>query len=237
MVPSKSLLLLYGKIYKKYRTINSILTIGFDEVWRRISVLKIKSIVKDRDVRVLDCACGCGDMTYHLKKVLNKATIYAVDGNERMLEIAKKRVPGVVFVLSNCVELPFPEGFFDIVVVSFATRNLYYSDVGEGIFLEIARVLKKDGIFVSLETSFPDNFLLSLLFRVYLSFIFSILFIFMSKDEKGAYLFLKNSILKFKSKDLTSRISSLFTLKKEIKLFPYVVSLCVFIKRTSQVYD
>lgn len=231
MVPSKLLISMYNIIYKNYRFINSVLTFGFDEWWRKKAVLKMKRFIKDEEgVNILDCACGCGDMTFHIKKVFKNAAIYAVDGNESMLDIAKKRVSGVNFKIAVCDNLPFEDSYFDAIVVSFATRNFYYSCESKKIFSEFSRVLKKDGIFFSLETSYPDNFFLALLFKVYISFIFKILFLFLDNSEKAAYLFLKSSVLKFKSSDLEKKVSDLFIIK-EIKLFPYVVSLFICVKR------
>lgn len=58
--------------------------------------------------RTLDVACGTGFLTRHLRGVVT-----AFDQSERMLAIARERVPDATFAQGDALELPFGERSFD----------------------------------------------------------------------------------------------------------------------------
>ncbi|MCX7905688.1 MAG: class I SAM-dependent methyltransferase [Elusimicrobiales bacterium] len=233
---ASKIVLFYNYIYGKYRIINSIITFGLDNLWRKKAVKIITRYIKDsKDTKIADCGCGCGDMTFYLKKFFKKSSIIGIDGNLNMISIAEKKVRDVTFLKAELENLPFEDESFDAVIVSFATRNIYYSENREKIFSEIYRVLKKNGIFFSLETTYPDNIFLSFVFKIYIEFIFALLFIFISLNEKKAYSFLKLSILRFKDKYFIERISNMFCIKR-VLFIPYVVSLNICFKRSYQFF-
>jgi ubiquinone/menaquinone biosynthesis C-methylase UbiE len=58
--------------------------------------------------RTLDVACGTGFLTRHLE-----GEIVGIDASERMLEIARERVPDGEFFTADALELPFENGSFD----------------------------------------------------------------------------------------------------------------------------
>jgi SAM-dependent methyltransferase len=59
----------------------------------------------------LDVACGTGFLTRHLT-----GAITGLDQSERMLEIARERVPGATFVRGDGLALSFADGTFERVV-------------------------------------------------------------------------------------------------------------------------
>ena len=61
--------------------------------------------------RTLDVACGTGFLTQHLR-----GEIVGLDQSERMLAIARERLPGAAFVHGDALApLPFPDASFDRV--------------------------------------------------------------------------------------------------------------------------
>jgi ubiquinone/menaquinone biosynthesis C-methylase UbiE len=62
-------------------------------------------------VRTLDVACGTGFATRWLR-----GEVVGLDQSERMLAIARERIPHARFVLGDALELPFPDGAFERVV-------------------------------------------------------------------------------------------------------------------------
>jgi ubiquinone/menaquinone biosynthesis C-methylase UbiE len=58
--------------------------------------------------RTLDVACGTGFLTRHLH-----GEIVGIDASERMLEIARERVPNGEFLTADALDLPFDDGSFD----------------------------------------------------------------------------------------------------------------------------
>jgi demethylmenaquinone methyltransferase/2-methoxy-6-polyprenyl-1,4-benzoquinol methylase len=60
--------------------------------------------------RTLDIACGTGFLTRHLP-----GEITALDQSERMLDIARGRVPDATFVQGDALALPFEDSSFERV--------------------------------------------------------------------------------------------------------------------------
>jgi demethylmenaquinone methyltransferase/2-methoxy-6-polyprenyl-1,4-benzoquinol methylase len=61
----------------------------------------------------LDVACGTGFLTRHLP-----GEVTALDASERMLEVARERMPSAALVRGDALELPFADDSFDRVFTS-----------------------------------------------------------------------------------------------------------------------
>lgn len=59
-------------------------------------------------VSVLDVACGTGFLTRHLR-----GEVTALDQSDRMLDVARERIPGASFVQASGLALPFEDRAFD----------------------------------------------------------------------------------------------------------------------------
>jgi len=73
-------------------------------------------------LRTLDVACGTGFLTKHLR-----GEVVGLDASERMLELARGRVPNATFVHGEALALPFEDGEFDRVFTSY-----FYCHLEEG---------------------------------------------------------------------------------------------------------
>ncbi len=92
--------------------------------------------------RLLDVGCGAA---VHIKKYLSKGAVcYGMDISEAMIEMAKKNCPDVEFKVGSMKTLPYKNSFFDIVTASL---SIDYIKNQIPVFKEIARVLKKGGLF------------------------------------------------------------------------------------------
>lgn len=140
---------MFDSIAPVYDRLNHILSFGIDRYWR-------KKLVRTVDVsgvrKVLDVACGTGDVSLALKK--RGMEVVGVDISDKMLAIAGKKVPGVDFVDGDASDLPFPDSTFDAVTVAFGIRNF---DKRDKCICELRRVLKDGGILAVLEFSIPGN--------------------------------------------------------------------------------
>jgi ubiquinone/menaquinone biosynthesis C-methylase UbiE len=91
--------------------------------------------------------------------------LYAVDGSEKMLEMAKKRARElgmeVKFRVAKAESLPFPDNYFDTVVSSFVFCTV---PEPEKSMEEIKRVLKPSGRAIFLEHTKSDSRLVDCLF-------------------------------------------------------------------------
>jgi ubiquinone/menaquinone biosynthesis C-methylase UbiE len=93
--------------------------------------------------RLLDVGCGPG---IHLQEYVSRgATCFGVDISERMLELARSRVPEASFTLADAYTLPFSDGEFDIITSSFVLDHC--KDL-PGAVKETRRVLKEGGLFI-----------------------------------------------------------------------------------------
>jgi demethylmenaquinone methyltransferase/2-methoxy-6-polyprenyl-1,4-benzoquinol methylase len=72
------------------------------------------------------------------------------------------------FTLADASHLPFPNETFDLVTISFATRNINVSKKTLlERFREFHRILRRGGRFVNLETSQPPSWLVRRAFHLY----------------------------------------------------------------------
>jgi SAM-dependent methyltransferase len=90
--------------------------------------------------RVLDVACGTGNAA--AVAAARGARVTGLDGSERLLEVARERVPGGEFVHGDAAQLPFEDGAFDAAVSVF---GMIFAEPAERAAAEIARVVRPGG--------------------------------------------------------------------------------------------
>jgi len=214
---------LYDLIYKKYVFFNFFITLGLDRYWRRICLKKIYSVTP-KPRRVLDICAGTGDMTMLLEKKFNSAEIYALDANKNMLSIAEKRLRRTHLVNSQLSDMPFDDNFFDLIVISFATRNIFYDKDLNSSLREIKRVLKNGGFFISLETTNYESSFMNFFMNIYVSTMIGIVNFF-NPNYREAYMFLKSSSLRFNAMVFADKLKNFFSDVCCVKLFPGCASI------------
>ncbi len=192
---------LYKDVASTYETVNHVATFGLDMRWRKKAV---KSITAPNGKLWLDVCCGTGEMSQNLaKRAKNSTRIYSVDFSYSMISYAKKKQydQKVVFALADVGFLPFPDETFDLVTISFSTRNLNLTQ-NEMLsnLTEIFRVLKPQGQFLNLETSQPSARLLRKAFHFYVRKIVEPVGSLISGSRSG-YKYLAYTIPRFYSRD------------------------------------
>ena len=190
---------MFDEVSSNYDFLNRILTFGLDIRWR-IKVVKIvNNHSKNKEnKKFLDIATGTGDLAIMLAKIKD-SKIIGLDISKGMLDVGIKKVKDknldkqIDMVLGDSEKLPFNDDTFDAITVGFGVRNFEDLDLG---LQEIHRVLKKDGVFVVLETSQPEKFPMKQLFKFYSKYVIPTVGGLFSKDKK-AYDYLPESAAKF----------------------------------------
>jgi len=143
---------MFDRIARRYDLANHLLSGGIDFWWRYRAAEMVKAWEPDR---VLDLACGSGDLALAIKRKLPDAAITAADFSREMLAMAHRK--GVQrTVLADALHLPFGDGSFECVTVAFGLRNM--ADWSAAL-RETARVLTSSGHLLVLDFSTPRGIL------------------------------------------------------------------------------
>jgi len=193
----KPLLAMFNMVPKHYDLVNRMLTLGFDERWRRRTA---KLCLDAKPAQVMDICCGTGDMALHLAKMApDGVEITGVDYCEPMLEVARVKAKSrglehkVSFHIGEVANLPYAAGHFDVVTVSFGFRNLTYRNPMRYKYLtEILRVIRRGGQVMILETCQPHLAPIRMLYHFYLTKLSSRIGALLS-GQRGPYRYLGQS--------------------------------------------
>lgn len=228
----------YDAIAGRYELVNGFLTLGLDGLWRRKAVsfapAKRGQAPATRPLKALDACCGTGDMTELLSRRLPAGSrVTGADFNAAMLSRARARLPGLEFFEAPASALPFPDEEFDLVTVSFATRNLASSSEGLAACLrEFLRVLRPGGTFIQVESSIPPSAFVRFFFRLYVRGMISFAAALLPRESRAAYRYLGSSVLTFMDADAMTReiLSAGFTQARYERLFPGAVAVHIATK-------
>jgi demethylmenaquinone methyltransferase/2-methoxy-6-polyprenyl-1,4-benzoquinol methylase len=188
---------LFSEVPDRYELINHIITLGLDRRWRCKAADRASACGGKKWV---DVCTGTGEMAFTLlARAADGMSVKAVDFSAPMLRKAMENplASGVQFVESQANSLPFDNDEFDLLTISFATRNI---NTSENHLLECLeefhRVLKPGGRFINLETSQPESKLIRTLFHLYVRNVVRTVGGTLS-TSKAAYRYLSHTIPKF----------------------------------------
>lgn len=197
---------IFSEVARTYDLTNRILTFGLDTLWRKKAA---EIAASSGGARWLDVCSGTAKMAGSLyKHAKPKTQIVATDFCFPMLRQAVKKAENkrISFCVSNADTLPFADNTFDLVTISFATRNINISqEVLLRHFQEFRRVLKPKGRFINLETSQPLSMGLRRLFHFYVRSAVKPIGYLIS-GSKAAYAYLSYTVPRFFSAEELSRI-------------------------------
>jgi len=138
---------MFDDVAAKYDLTNDVLSLGQARLWRRAVA---DAVAARPGERVLDLAAGTA--TSSLPFVEAGAFTVPCDFSLGMLREGKRRHPWMPLTAGDATRLPFADGVFDAVTISFGLRNV--SDV-DAALAELRRVTKPGGRVLVCEFSHP----------------------------------------------------------------------------------
>jgi demethylmenaquinone methyltransferase / 2-methoxy-6-polyprenyl-1,4-benzoquinol methylase len=156
---------MFDDISGKYDFLNTILSFGQDNRWRKKAITEIP-----KDGLILDLCAGGGEMAREILSQNNfRGEVIITDISRGMISLVKRNLPAKYngryqAVICDAEKLPFKSEIASGAVSAFCLRNL--SDL-TAFTNEVKRTLKIDGIACHLEIAHPERKLLSIPFEFY----------------------------------------------------------------------
>ncbi|GIH22420.1 demethylmenaquinone methyltransferase [Acrocarpospora phusangensis] len=158
---------MFDRTARRYDLVNDVLSMGQDRLWRRATA---RAVDAGPGELVLDLAAGTGTSTDAFTTLGARAI--ACDFSLGMLRtgVAKHGGSGLsggglTFVAGDALRLPFADGVFDAVTISFGLRNVADTDQA---LTELLRVTRPGGRLVICEFSRPTVKTFDVIYTQYL---------------------------------------------------------------------
>ncbi|MBS2962195.1 demethylmenaquinone methyltransferase [Actinocrinis puniceicyclus] len=140
---------MFDGVADRYDLTNDVLSMGQTRAWRQAVAAAVDAHPGER---VLDLAAGTGTSSIPFQQA--GASVVACDFSLGMLGVGRQRNPQTAFIAGDALRLPFRDGAFDAVTISFGLRNI--TDTTAAL-RELRRVTKPGGRLVVCEFSHPTN--------------------------------------------------------------------------------
>ncbi|HLK41994.1 MAG TPA: demethylmenaquinone methyltransferase [Thermoleophilia bacterium] len=176
---------MFDGVAERYDLTNDVLSLGQTRLWRKAVAAAVDARPGER---ILDLAAGTG--TSSTPFVQAGASVVACDFSLGMLKVGQARNPHLDFAAADAMALPFADGVFDAVTISFGLRNI--ADTTAAL-RELRRVTKPGGRLLVCEFSHPTN---GPFRTVYLEYLMRLLPALANKvaSNPDAYVYLAESI-------------------------------------------
>lgn len=188
---------LFENIAKVYDPLNTFFSMGFHKKWKTKLIKEFKGAQL-----LLDLATGTSDVSINFIDHNLASKAVGLDPSINMLLESKKKLKNkqlsnkISIVRGIAEDLPFTEGLFDAVTISFGIRNTV--DPQKSLN-EMYRVLNKTGSIGILEFSLPKNKIFGPVYMAYLNNFFPLIGSIFGASEE--YRYLGDSISKFPNRD------------------------------------
>ena len=187
---------MFGRVAPRYDLANHLLSANIDRLWRTHTVRSVRDILGRPDARVMDLACGTGDLLVELERAAGRGLIGS-DFCYPMLAGARSKVARLglksTLVEADALSLPLPDASLDLITIAFGFRNLANYRAG---LVEMRRVLRPGGALAILEFTQPPNKAFAAVYNWYSRRVLPILGGAISGAPE-AYRYLPESVRKF----------------------------------------
>jgi demethylmenaquinone methyltransferase/2-methoxy-6-polyprenyl-1,4-benzoquinol methylase len=208
---------MFAAIAPSYDLNNRLHSLWMDQRWRREAVKLARLKATDR---VVDVACGTGDLTVAMYDGFwpaighfypDPGQVIGIDFTFEMLPLARRKAKSIVqgreldgkcvstgnfvyWLNGDAQALPLPDQSADVVSIAFGIRNV---DDPAAAIKEFHRVLRPGGRVIVLEFSLPTNPLLRGVYNFYFRKVLPRTATLISGDKTGAYKYLPESVNTF----------------------------------------
>jgi demethylmenaquinone methyltransferase/2-methoxy-6-polyprenyl-1,4-benzoquinol methylase len=183
----------FTAIAPTYDRLNRIISLRFDQGWRRYAIRRL-GWERKPDGIYLDLCAGTLDFGAALAcRPGFQGAVAGADFVPAMLRLGRAKAARLVPVAADALELPFPDASFDGAMVGWGVRNLVDLDAG---LAEAARVLKPGSRLVILEMTLPPQPLLRRVYTFYFRRVLPLVGRLISKHTT-AYSWLPESTFRF----------------------------------------
>lgn len=138
---------MFDAVADRYDLTNTVISLGQDRLWRHATR---RALRLQPGQRCLDVAAGTAVSTVELAR--SGAEVIACDFSQGMLRRGRQAGRPAPRVAGDAMHLPFADGSFDAVTITFGLRNV--ADIDAAI-AEFARVTRPGGRLVICEFSHP----------------------------------------------------------------------------------
>ena len=154
-----------------YERANYVATLG---LWKWLCDSFLATIELQSGQRVLDACAGTNAVGIGMLQRQPDLQVFAIDRCRAMQEeggkTARRMGMNIYSQIGDVHHLPFPDNFFDVVTLQYASRHLRIMEV----FSEIKRVLKPGGYFYHSDMLRPDNRIIEAMYYSYLRICLSV---------------------------------------------------------------
>lgn len=148
---------MFGRVAHRYDLANHLLSANIDKLWRARTVERVRDILRRPGARVMDLACGTGDLLVALERDAKRGLIGS-DFCHPMLAGAQSKLTRLGLKSSlmeaDALALPLPDASLDLITIAFGFRN--FANYAAGL-REMRRVVRPGGAVAILEFTQPPN--------------------------------------------------------------------------------
>jgi len=120
--------------------------------------------------KILDVGIGTANLALIINRKYPKVNIIGIDPDENILKIARRKVQkeklSIKLTQAVAQNLPFVDNSFDFVISSFVIHHIP-KQFKRQAFLEMKRVLKRNGKVVIVDFGIPKNFVTNIILSLF----------------------------------------------------------------------
>jgi pseudaminic acid biosynthesis-associated methylase len=127
-----------GDFGNTYIERNRLTPAGLDKMYKEsygITAEKLNSLFVgkfSRDIRILEVGSNIGNQLLLLQKMEFK-NLYGIEINGRAVELAKHRTKGINIIQGSAFDIPFKDGYFDLVFTAGVLIHIHPKDIGRAM--------------------------------------------------------------------------------------------------------